>query len=433
MDSILELGERFVEADSIRSYEYNEYLPTSGSNLNTPGTITIHIESQDEFYHPRRSYLVVEGELVKAADGKRYTTTADIALCNNGIMHLFSNSRYEIAGQEIENVNNPGVAGVLMGSAKFPLDYAAGTGLMQCWAPSTADSQLIEKKGYEALKKYIIAKSDPVGSFSFIIELENVFGFIEDYSKVTYGMRHKLTLVRKNDNDAIFRSTSANAGKVNLTKIAWLMPRVIPSDGIKLKLNKLIENKGTVDVGFRMRQCNVAEIPQNVTSFDWRLGVRTAPEKPRHILVALQEDKMDNQEKDASVFDNLNVSQMSVVLNDTKYPGRDVRADFSKHQFVEYYRMFSSFARDYYGIDPLMSGNFMDLMTYKQMYPIFYFDVSKQSERFRQGVVDVTINMRFGGKGIPKKVVAHALIISDRRMIFKSDGSKMNIKDYTES
>ena len=41
--------------------------------------------------------------------------------------------------------------------------------------------------------------------------------------------------------------------------------------------------------------------------------------------------------------------------------------------------------------------------------------------------------MRFGGSGIPEKVVAHALIISDRRMIFKSDGSKMNIKDYTES
>ena len=80
-----------------------------------------------------------------------------------------------------------------------------------------------------------------------------------------------------------------------------------------------------------------------------------------------------------------------------------------------------------------MSGNFMDPLTYKALYPIFYFDVSKQSERFRQSVVDVTINMRFGGSGIPKKVVAHAWIISDRRMIFKSDGSKMNIKDYTES
>lgn len=432
MDSILDVEEKFVEADSIKSYEYNEYLPTSGSNLNTPGTITIHIESQDEFYHPRRSYLLVEGELLKA-NGQRYTATADTALCNNGIMHLFSNAKYEIGGQEIESVNNPGIAGVLMGAAKFPFDYAAGAGLMQCWAPNTADSQLIDKKGYEARKKYIIAKSTPVGTFSFAVELENVFGFIEDFSKVTYGMRHKLTLVRKSDNDAIFRAASVDAGKVSLTKIAWIMPRVIPSDSTKAKLNKMIEDKGAIDVGFRMRQCNVAEISPNVTSFDWRLGVRTAPEKPRHILIALQENKSDNQEKNASVFDNLNVQQMSVVLNDTKYPCRDIRADFPKNQFIEYYRMFSSFAQDYYGIDPLMSGNFMDPLTYKTLFPIFYFDVSKQSERFRQGVVDATINMRFGGTGIPKQVVAHALIISDRRMIFKSDGNKMNIKDYTNS
>ena len=433
MDDILHIENKFVEEEAIKSYEFNEYLPTSGSNLNTPGTITIHIESQDEFYHPRRSYLLVEGELIKAADGKRYAANDDLALCNNGVMHLFSNARYEIAGQEIENVNNPGIAGVLMGSAKLPFDYAAGAGLMQCWSPNTGDSQLIDKKGYEARKKYIIAKSNPIGTFSFIVELDNVFGFVEDYSKITYGMRHKLTLVRKSDNDAIIRASGVAAGKVNLTKVAWFMPRVIPSDNTKLKLNRMIEQKGSIDVGYRMRQCNVAELPQNVTSFDWRLGVRTAPEKPRHILIALQKDKADNQEKDASVFDNLNVSQMSVVLNDVKYPARDVRADFTKHQFMEYYRMFSGFAQNYYGIDPLNSGNFMDPLTYKTLYPIFYVDVSKQSERFRQGVVDVTINMRFNGNGIPQKVVAHALIISDRRMIFKSDGHKMNIKDYTDS
>ena len=48
--SILEIQEKFIEADAIKSYQWNEYLPTSGSNLNVPGTITINIESQDEFF-----------------------------------------------------------------------------------------------------------------------------------------------------------------------------------------------------------------------------------------------------------------------------------------------------------------------------------------------------------------------------------------------
>ena len=430
MDSILNIQEKFTEADSIKSYEYSAYLPTSGSNLNTPGTITIHIESQDEFYHPHRSFLLVEGELVKA-NGTRYTAESDIALCNNGIMHLFSNAKYEFAGQEIESVNNPGIAGVLMGAAKFPFDSSVGAGLMQCWSPNTADSQIINTKGYDARKKYIMAKSVPVGTFSFIVELENVFGFAEDYNKITYGMRQKLTLVRKGDNDSIMRATAAGAGKVNLTKVAWMMPRVLPSDNAKTKLYKMIEEKTSIDVGFRMRQCNVAGISENATSFDWRLGVRTAPEKPRHILIALQENRSDNQEKNASIFDNLKVTQMSVVLNDTKYPARDVIADFAKHQYIEYYRMFSNFSQDYYGIDQLTSRTFMDPLTYKTLFPIFYFDISKQSERFNESVVDVTVRMRFGGTGLPKHVVAHALIISDRRMIFQSDGKKMNIESYT--
>ena len=426
MDPILDIQEKFVESDAIKSYQYSEYLPTSGSNLNTPGTITIHIECQDEFYHPRKSRLLVEGELVKAAAGGRYVNGNNIALSNNGIMHLFSNAKYEIAGQEIESVNNPGIAGVIMGAAKFPYDYGFGAGLMECWAPNTADTQLAEK-GFTRRKKYIIDKSAPKGNFQFMVQLENIFGFAEDYDKVTYGMRHKLTLVRKGDNDAIMRANNVDAGKVVLKKISWLMPRVHASDVKKFELYRKIESKLKIDVGFRMRQCTVAEIPQNVTSFDWRLGVRSAPEKPRHILIAFQNNKSDDQEKNPSNFDHMSAIQLSVVLNDTKYPAKDITADFAKHQFIEYYKMFNDFAQDYYGIDPLTVGNCMDPVTYKELFPIFHFDVSKQSERLSEGVVDVKVRMRFGGNGVPQHVVAYALVISDRRMIFQSDGKKMNI------
>ena len=138
MDSILNFQEKYIESDAIKSYEYNEYQPMSGSNLNIPGNINIHIENQEEFYHPRRSYLLVEGNLLKE-NGTRYAAADVIALANNGVMHFFSNVKYELACQEIESVNNPGIAGVLMGIAKYPYDYAYGTGLIQCWSPKTSD------------------------------------------------------------------------------------------------------------------------------------------------------------------------------------------------------------------------------------------------------------------------------------------------------
>ena len=297
--------------------------------------------------------------------------------------------------------------------------------MIQCWTPETSD-KLFGEYWFAKRQEYIIKKSKPIGSFSFIVELENMFGFAEDYDKVVYGMRHKLTLVRKSDDDAILRVGGVAAGKVELSKIALMMPRVHASDVKKYDLYRKIESKIAIDVGFRMRQCNVAEIPQNVTTFDWRLGVRSAPEKPRHILIAFQKDRSGGQEKNPSLFDHINATQVSVVLNDTKYPARDVTADFAKHKYVEYYKMFTDFTRDYYGLDPLTVGNFVDIINYKEEYPIFYFDVSKQSERLNQGVVDIMVRMRFG-KETEAHVRAHALIISDRRIKFQSDGKKMNI------
>ena len=126
------------------------------------------------------------------------------------------------------SVNNPGIVGVLMGIAKYPYDYAYGTGMIQCWSPETSDGMLWER-AFARRKEYIIEKSDPHGSFSFAIELENLFGFCEDYDKVVYGMRHKLTLVGKSD-DAIFKIAVTAKGKVELTRVAWVMPRVHPND-----------------------------------------------------------------------------------------------------------------------------------------------------------------------------------------------------------
>ena len=69
-------------------------------------------------------------------EGTRYADADVIALAYNGVMQLSSNVKYELAGQEIESVNNPGIAGVLKGIAKYPYDYEYGTGMthrMVCW------------------------------------------------------------------------------------------------------------------------------------------------------------------------------------------------------------------------------------------------------------------------------------------------------------
>ena len=48
--------------------------------------------------------------------------------------------------------------------------------------------------------------------------------------QVTYRMQDTLRLIRKDDNDALFRTAAAGAGEVVLSKLAWSVPIVQPND-----------------------------------------------------------------------------------------------------------------------------------------------------------------------------------------------------------
>ena len=124
-------------------------------------------------------------------------------------------------------------------------------------------------------------------------------------------------------------------------------------------------------------------------------------------MIAFQCGRSGNQDRNPSLFDHLSATQVSVVLNDTTYPACDVIADFKKHRYVEYYKMFTEFARYYYGLDPLTVGNVVDIITYKDEFPVFYYDVTKQSERVIQSVLDIKIRGRFA-ENVGANVVAYA-------------------------
>ena len=72
---------------------------------------------------------------------------------------------------------------------------------------------------------------------------------------MTYGMRDTLQLVRKDDNDALFRTAAAGTGKVRLSKLAWSVPIVQPNDVRKVNLYNSIAANNVTPLLFRMRQC----------------------------------------------------------------------------------------------------------------------------------------------------------------------------------
>ena len=137
-----------------------------------------------------------------------------------------------------------------------------------------------------------------------------------------FGLKHSLTLVRKTDEDAIFRGAAAGAGEVSLDTILWFVAHVIPDDAEKFSIYKTIKSKVTLPIAYRTRQCDMLSVPES-TSFTWRLSVKTAPEKPIFIIVGFQTAKDGDQNKTPSTFDDVNFKNAYVSLNSDRYPAVD--------------------------------------------------------------------------------------------------------------
>ena len=95
---------------------------------------------------------------------------------------------------------------------------------------------------------------------------------------MTYETPDTLQLIRKDDNDALFRTAATGAGKVLLSKLAWSVLIVQPNDVRKVNLYKSIAANNVIPVSFRTRQCETFSLPQ-AKSTVWRLDVSSTQGK----------------------------------------------------------------------------------------------------------------------------------------------------------
>ncbi|MCG8373489.1 MAG: hypothetical protein MI700_08160 [Balneolales bacterium] len=429
--AILNWNENLVFDESIKEYEFMEYTPITGTQLNTTGDIRITVESQDIFSHPSESYLLFNGRLTKE-DGSAYVNADVVTLTNNGVMHLFDSFRYDLGGKEIETVRYPGQSLTMLKALTVSDDQSKTDGLNEMWVKDTNVNAAItganENAGFTIRQKWIIQSPQEKGRFQVQIPLKEIFGFAEDYTKVIYGLKQQLTLKRTADTDAIFKNAATDAGKVTLDKISWYLPIVEPNDEEKFALMKEIENKTELSIDYRMRQADNISVPQS-TNFDWRLTIKAGAEKPRYILVAFQTKPADDtpdQEWNRSIFNHCNVQSMAVYLNNIQYPRTDYDLNIAQNGFARLFRDVTKFRANYSGLTPELSHCNISPSDWKDLYPFYVFDVSKQSERLKTSTIDVKIKVRFEGNA-PANTQAYALVLSDRKILMQSNGNNFNV------
>ena len=157
------------------------------------------------------------------------------------------------------------------------------------------------------------------------------------------------------------------------------MPHVTPADKDKMELYKIIERKEKLPVGYRMIQCHTTSIPQ-ATSFSWRLSDKSSPEVPCFIIVGFQNNKSGSQEQNPSIFDNVNVSNIYIMLNSIRYPTADYNISFLAQTFSRAYRNATKFRSRFFNMDELISSPNINPSDYKTLYPLFLFEFPNKAK-----------------------------------------------------
>src|SRR5437870_3370890 len=130
-----------------------------------------------------------------------------------------------------------------------------------------------------------------------------------------------------------------------------------------------------------------------------------------------------------SVFDHLNVTNAYAMLNSQRYPTYDTINSFQINDYSDFYEKFDNYKKNKFGFNSLIVGTQVSFPAFKTLFPVFVFDVTRQSDKLISGVIDLQLKFIFNDN-VPADTYAYCVIESDRRHKLTSDGKNLVMKSW---
>lgn len=386
---MFDINDKISLDESIASYDFHSHHPFT-TRFKNNDEIRIPVP-EDLCTRPHDSYLYIEGQLV--INENNVTSPAkDTKFVNNGIMYLFSEIRYEINSVVVDSCYKPGVASTMKGLVSF----------------NQGEAERFKNAGWFPTETSELAVN---GKFSACIPLKMIFGFAEDYKKTLVNIPQQLVLIRSNsDTDALICSTNEKA-IVDIDKIYWRVPHVVPGLKEEIYLTNLINKNKDVTVPFRTFELHSYPALPTTTKHTWPIKTSTNVETPRYIIIGFQTKREGDIKKNMSEFDHCNFNNIRVYLNADRFPYKNLNINFTNNQFGALYEMFARFREAYYYEDK--SECLITPSQFKSSFPLIVVDCSKQKSGLPTQAVSLRIEFDTN-IAIPADTTAFCLLIHDR-------------------
>lgn len=384
MNEFLSVAGDYRFDESVVKVEYHSYSPYLNS-FNNSDEIRIGIQQQDLYVLPSRSFIYIEGKLLKVDD----TVSATARLVNNAIAYLFDSIRYELNGVEIDCNKYVGQTTTLKNFVSLTQNeskmlYNAG------WSP---DNNI----------------SLPNGNFNFCVPLEMLLGFAEDFKKIVINAKHELILTRsRTDENAVV--SEIDDVVFTISKLQWRVPHVTPSDSGKLSLLKIVDSRKPLKLTFRSWELYEYPLIPATTNHSWSVKTSSQLEKPRYVIFGMQTNRKNQRGKDIAKFDHCDLINVKLHLNSESFPYDDMNIRFSENRFALLYSMYANFQQSYYGFkqNPLLDPDH-----FLANAPIIVIDCSYQNESIKSGPVDIKLEF-ITSNPVPPMTSAYCLLLHDR-------------------
>jgi len=445
---IYDITERPKYEDSTKSYEYHPFFPTDSSDLNKYSIIRFDINARDNYYHIHEAYFELHGQVVKA-DGNPYPSPEEkadrkssIAFIHNPFPYMFRNFTYKLNGTIVDTVNYPGPVSSLLHNVMFNSTKPYEGGLEFLWYPDRNRLADETNKGWKIRRELLITEPKTAGNFVMKIPVSMLIG-IGSYTKVITKVSHQFEMTRQEDYFSLFRGADLNAnelpsgipnvdtaaGKINMKSLVLMIPIVKPEGRTQIMLKEAeLSAKEEFIIAFRQRRGLMAAVPDNILNWTWSLTTINMKDRPQYLFVGFQHGRTTDQLTNYALYDNENVQRMYVSINNQQFPASIEDANFNEVNYGSFYKALQDVRSNYLQIDPLINESGINPLTFKNLLPIFCFDLTKHVKDIRGDVVTARLETQFAVSTGDRKIKAFACLINDKEVFITSDGGNITIK-----
>lgn len=381
---IFDLYRKPQNDDSIVRLESRTYLPFVKSFQNND-TIEITINRKDIWTLMYDAEIVIRGSL------KVTSETGSVGFVNNAGAFFFDYIAYELNGVEVDNVKDPGIVSTIRGYLCYNED----------------DSRSLAIGGWNYPERAIYNDD---GTFFMRIPARHLLNIFNDYKVATCG-KQTLRLVRaRNDSNSVIVVGNATTTSLSITNVELCVKHISPNDILKLELLKALNSDKPILMPFRRWEFHeLPSLTDGGTKEVWAVKTCAGVESPRFVIVAFQTAIKDNEKKDSTNFNNIDASDIRLLLNGEYYPYERMRLNFTNNDFMEAHRNYTDFYPSY-----MQHNDKPSLLDYEafKSHAVFVIDCSRRDETIKSSTIDVKVEIE-ARTAFPTKTRAYCIIIHD--------------------